>query len=333
MQNNLLEKTKELCRIYGIQPARSKGQNFLINEDVYDSIVEAAELKNDDIVLEVGPGLGFLTSKLAKKVKQVIAVELDDILAHYLKTAIKTQGIKNVEVVNENILDFIMQYAVCSIDKENKLHTKYCIPNTKYKIVANLPYNITSVFLRKFLSETEIHPVKSGSAGVKQFHRARPEMMVLMLQKEVAERITAHPGEMSLLAISVQFYAEAEIVAGVPRKDFWPAPEVDSAIIKLKLKDPSALIGHLPLLRGGKIYSPLPRGSEEGVEKSFFRLVKIGFSAKRKMLKNNLAAGYHIPQAEAEKKIIKVGLDGKIRAQELSIKDWAKLVSEFGGFE
>ncbi|KKR19079.1 MAG: Ribosomal RNA small subunit methyltransferase A [Parcubacteria group bacterium GW2011_GWE2_39_37] len=135
---NLLDQTKKICKLYDIQPARSKGQNFLIREEVYDKIVEAAEIKKDEIVLEVGPGLGFLTAKLAKQAKKVIAVELDDKIAETLKTALLLQKAENIEVINKNVLDIQ-------------------VLASGYKIVANLPYNITSVFLRKFLS-TEHRP-------------------------------------------------------------------------------------------------------------------------------------------------------------------------------
>ena len=270
---NLLQETKQLCDLYHIKPARSKGQNFLINEEVYDKVVESANLNKNDVVLEVGPGLGFLTAKLAQNVKKVIAVELDDKLASALQTGLDSRGVKNVEVKNENILD---------------INSKFKIQN--YKIVANLPYNITSVFLRKvFESEQKL------------------SLMVLMLQKEVAERIVAKLGKMSMLAVSVQFYSEGEIIQYVPKEDFWPQPEVDSAIIKLKIKNEKLKVN----------------------EKDFFRLVKFGFSSKRKMLKNNLSGGYHISQTEAEEKIKKAGFNPKIRAQELSVIDWIKLLGEF----
>lgn len=290
---NLAEHTKELCQQYGIKPNRSKGQNFLINEDVYDKIIESADLNENDIVLEVGPGLGFLTAELSQKVKRVIAVELDDKLAEILQTGLKSQKIQNIKVLNENVLDFDF-YAL-------PLTEGACLSGRqvgggrigdliKYKIVANLPYNITSVFLRKFLEAEH-----------------KPELMVLMLQKEVAERIVAQPGEMSLLAVSVQFYADPKIIRYVPKEDFYPQPEVDSAIIKLKVKSEKLKVN----------------------EKDFFRLVKFGFSSKRKMLKNNLAGGYHITQKEAENIIKNAGFNPKIRAQELSVSDWKKLLGSF----
>ncbi|MFH1255248.1 MAG: 16S rRNA (adenine(1518)-N(6)/adenine(1519)-N(6))-dimethyltransferase RsmA [bacterium] len=267
---DLLNETKAICKLNNIKPSRSRGQNFLIEEDIYNQIIESADLREDDIVLEVGPGLGFLTAKLAVKAKKVIAVELDDKLVEVLKYRLEKQNIKNVEAINENILNFKSE--------------------RNFKIVANLPYNITSVFLRKFLSESEI----------------KPKLMVLMLQKEVAERICAKAGQMSLLSVSVQSCAKPEILLTVSRKNFWPEPEVDSAIVKI---------------------SPDSRNffSDKINEKDFFRLVKSGFSAKRKMLKNNLASGFGISQAESENRITSAGFNPKIRAQELSVEDWEKL--------
>ena len=293
---NLLQQTRDLCNLYEIEPARSKGQNFLIKEEVYDEIIASADLKPDDIVLEVGPGLGFLTAKLASKVKQVIAVELDDKLAEILRIGLMSQGVKNVEVVNKNVLDFSMFNCKSGTDNlqeynhSNLLYQGGVVQTLKYKIVANLPFNITSIFLRKFLE-----------ADVK------PELMVLMLQKEVAERIIAKPPKMSLLAVSVQLYSQPEIIKIVSADNFWPKPAVDSAVIKLKIKSQKSKVS----------------------EKDFFRLVKIGFSSKRKMLKNNLANGYKIEPNEVENKLKNIGLDVKIRAEGLSVDNWLKLFGEF----
>ena len=273
---DLLEKTKQLCRLYDIKPARSLGQNFLIREGVYDQIIDRADLKANDTVLEVGPGLGFLTARLASRANRIVAVEIDRKLAGILRTGLMAQNIKNVEVINEDILK------LRTLDHGLE----------KFKVVANLPYNITSIFLRRSLEA-----------------KVKPELMVLMLQKEVAQRIAVSPGQMSLLSVSVQFYAEAEIIKLVPKEFFWPKPEVDSAIIKI---------------------TPRPRPRLDDMKiKEFFKLVKIGFSARRKMLKNNLAAGLRIDQAEAGAKIKSVGLNEKIRAQELSVDDWLKLLAAF----
>lgn len=272
---NLLDYTINFCRENGIKPARSKGQNFLIDETVYEQIIAAAEISSEDTVLEVGPGLGFLTEKICAQAKKVLTIELDDKLFALLEKKIAEKKLDNLEARNLNVLDF-------RIDEWAE--------RGKYKIVANLPYNITSVFLRKFLSS-----------------EFPPESLVLMLQKEVAERIAAKPGKMSLLAVSVQFYADAEIVLSVPSEKFWPAPEVDSAVIKIVAR---------------KKYTDID-------EDKFFQLVKIGFSAKRKMLKNNLASGFHISMDEASKKIVQAGFAEKVRAQELGVGDWTKLLKEF----
>ena len=311
------EEIKQLCDTYKIKPARSRGQNFLISEEVYDRIVEIADLRKDDVVLEVGPGLGFLTERLAKKVKKVVAVELDDKLAVVLALRLKEQGLDNVEIINEDILQLNMTNPSPSTGRDlinsplergegcvggRQIHPNPFVLRSggqaggeclKYKVVANLPYNITSIFLRKFLSGEN-----------------RPQSMTLLLQKEVAERIVAKPGKMSVLAISVQYYAESKIIDYVGKEKFWPAPEVNSAIIKIDLKQ--NLAGNVDK------------------EKDFFRLVKIGFSSRRKMLKNNLMAGYKISQEIAKDRLKSAGLDEKIRAQDLSVVDWKKLFVQFG---
>jgi len=284
---DLLKETKDWCEKYDIIPARSKGQNFLIDESVYHKIVTTADLRPDDIVLEVGPGFGFLTEQLAKRVKQVIAVELDDKLAEILKERLTAEKIENVEIVNEDILEV----------RSEKLEVR----SNEYKIVANLPYNISSRFLRQFLGSDQL----------------RPKMMVLMLQKEVAARVAAKPGEMSLLAVSVQFFCQPEIISLVPKTAFWPAPEGDSAIMKLEVRSKESEAKSVKL--------------EGGNEKDFFRLVKIGFSARRKKLLNNLAAGYRIGKPEALAAVLAAGLSENVRPQDLSVADWIKLfkISEF----
>jgi 16S rRNA (adenine1518-N6/adenine1519-N6)-dimethyltransferase len=231
-------------------------------------------------------------------------VELDDKLAKTLREKLVTDEIKNVEVINEDILKLriaVILEQASSGERSDRTPRSYrpslgsgLQDDIRYKIVANLPYNITSIFLRKFLTCEN-----------------KPKSMTLMLQREVAERIVANPGIMSLLAVSVQYYADIKIISTVSREKFWPQPEVDSAIIKIDLK-PRARIGSVDK------------------ELDFFRLVKIGFSSRRKMLKNNLSAGYHISQEIAKNKIKTVGLEEKIRAQDLSLADWEKLFVQFG---
>lgn len=276
--SDLAHKTKEICRILEIKPARSKGQNFLIHEGIYDDIIKASNIGPNDEVLEVGPGLGFLTVRLVDKAKKVVAVELDDKLAAYLYTGFGVTNQEKVKIINQDILRF---------NPEQEF-------SGKYKIVANLPYNITSIFLRTFLSS-----------------KHKPESIVLMLQKEVTERIIAQPPDMSLLAVSVQHYSEPEIIRQVKSEYFWPAPEVDSAVIRFTVKPP--------------IFS-----AEQ--DKMFFRLVKAGFSAKRKMLKNNLAGGLRIDQEKISVAFKLVGINDKERAENLSLANWYQLFAALSKF-
>lgn len=268
---DLLKKTKEICRLFEINPARSKGQNFLVSSQIYDDIVKAADISNKDEILEVGPGLGFLTVRLAKQAKKVVAVELDNKLAAYLQAGFAAANQEQVKIINQDVLKFNPSLEF----------------NDKYKIVANLPYNISSIFLRSYLSNPK-----------------KPEKIVLMLQKEVAQRIVAKPGEMSLLALSVQHYAEAKILQYVSAVHFWPEPEVDSAVIEIVLKN---------------------NLSDAFEDKKFFRLAKAGFSAKRKMLKNNLAGGLQLSPNKISRAFIKANILEKSRAEDLSLNDWYKL--------
>lgn len=300
--SEILKKTREICQLMEIKPARSKGQNFLINEKIYDEIVKVAAIDPDDIVLEVGPGLGFLTAKLGEKAKKVIAVELDDKLAVYLNMAIAAEDVDNVEIVNEDILRFDL----ASYFKKQGYELKQ-----KYKIVANLPYNISSVFLRTFLST-----------------QLKPETITLMLQKEVAQRIVATAPDNNLLALSVAFYAQAEIIREVKAGNFWPEPSVDSAVIKIKLLKPEErnafFIEHkVDLSNEGEIIN---------LEKNFFRFLKISFSAKRKMIKNNIMAGVKIEAAEVEKALLKNKINIKARAEDLSLDEFKKLFASIYHF-
>jgi 16S rRNA (adenine1518-N6/adenine1519-N6)-dimethyltransferase len=278
-----LQTIQSLSKKYGIRPSKDLGQSFLIDQSILEKIVTAAELTEDDIVLEIGPGFGTLTQELARRVKKVIAVELDRRLVEAFHNTMA--GISNVEIVQGDVL---------TLKIENwKLEN--------YKIVANLPYSITSAVLRKFLEE-----------------EPKPSMIVVMVQKEVAERVCALPGEMSMLSVSVQFYGKPEIIGVVPRSSFWPEPEVDSAILRITNY---AAFGGTPPKGGGPITSDY--------ERAFFRLVRMGFSSRRKQLQNNLAGGLRISKEAASDFIAKAGLPSKVRAQELSIDDWKKLAANY----
>jgi 16S rRNA (adenine1518-N6/adenine1519-N6)-dimethyltransferase len=275
---DLLGKTKEICRLFKISPARSKGQNFLVSSKIYDDIVKAANILSSDEILEVGPGLGFLTVRLARVAKRVVAVELDDSLATYLQTGLEAAGQETVKVINQDILKF-------------NPSEEFSGP---YKIVANLPYNISSIFLRSYLSAPH-----------------KPQTIVLMLQKEVAQRIVAQPGDMSLLAVSVQHYAEASIIQSVSATNFWPVPEVESAIVYFNLKD--------------NIF-------DKTEDRKFFRLVKAGFGAKRKMLKNNLVGSLQISPDKVAASFQKANILEKTRAEDLSLSDWYKLFAAISNY-
>ncbi len=192
-----------------------------------------------------------------------------------------------------------------------------------YKVVANLPYSITSAALRKF---TESEP--------------RPEMVVVMVQKEVAERVCAGLGEMSVLSVAVQFYGKPEIVRIVPRTAFWPEPQVDSAILRITMREEPPTFAPSPQSSPRRGEEVEERGSRarsgeeeergahargEAGEKIFFQLVKIGFSSRRKQLQNNLAAGFRVSSETAKQWIMSAGLDPKIRAQDLSMEEWGRL--------
>lgn len=249
------------------------GQNFLKDKSVVKKIIDSADLQPDDFVIEIGPGEGVLTEKLAKYAKKVVAIEIDRNLADKLQK--KFQNKPNIEIVNEDILKINLP----------ELFKRYNLQTTNYKLIANLPYYITSPIIRLFL---EI--------------KIQPKEMILMVQKEVAQRIVEKPGKMSILAISVQYYAHPEILFEIKKEAFEPIPQVDSAVIKIS-----------------NIKSPAPNSS-------FFRLVRAGFCAKRKTLANNLLNSLHLDKKEVEEKLKNIGLTSTTRAQELSIADWQKIL-------
>jgi len=255
----------QFLRANEIWAKRTMGQNFLVDSEVLDKIIVAADISPSDVILEIGPGLGVLTEGLSEKAGKIIAIEKDDKLTEMLES--KFSG-TNVEILHQDALEF----------DPTELG--------EYKLVANIPYNITSLIIRKFLETSN-----------------KPERLILMVQKEVAERITARPGDMSLLSVSVQFYAEAEIISLVKNTSFYPSPKIDSAVIKISPKELS----------------------KEVNEKEFFRLVKFGFASKRKTLENNLSAGMHITKQDASDIIKAAGLEARIRAEALTIENWIKL--------
>ena len=283
---SLLARTQKLLRRSGLRARKGLGQHFLIDENVLEQILSAAQLAPEDMVVEVGPGLGVLTRELAKHAGRVVAIELDNNLAALLKESLSP--FKNVTIINEDVLKIDPSALLRELKAENP--DKYGTPyvNRRYKVVANLPYYITSPVLRHFLEA----PIK-------------PQSMVVMVQKEVAEEITAKPGRMSLLSIGVQLYGLPTIVAQVPARSFYPAPAVDSAILKV-----------MPYSR-----PPVEIADDE----SFFRLVRAGFCAARKQLANSLAQGLGISKEEGLGLLARAQIDSQRRAESLSIQEWAHL--------
>lgn len=257
---------------YGLRADKSLGQNFLQDPSALEKIVRAAEIQEDDCVLEIGPGLGSLTRYLAVSSRIVAAVELDPDLLTPLQAVLAPYP--NVRVVHGDILDL----AIADL-----------VDQPGYIVAANIPYNITSAIIRHLL---ESDP--------------KPRRIVLTIQKEVAERICAAPGDLSLLALSVQVYGKPSIAARIPAGSFHPVPNVDSAVLRIDIHpQPLIPVEMLPV---------------------FFKLIKAGFSQKRKTLRNSLSSGLHIKPADAEALLQSAGIDPMRRAETLSIEEW-KVVS------
>lgn len=266
---------KEQLRKYNIRPNKTMGQNFLINKNTLERIIKAADLNKDDIVLEVGPGLGILTKELIKQSKKVIAIEKDEQMINVLKQELG--DCENLKIIHGDVLDEI---------KNSKLKIQ------DYKVVANIPYYLTSHLIRTLLESEN-----------------QPKEIVLLIQKEVAERICAHSHrtgqvKMNLLAVSVQFYGIPEIISYVPKENFLPEPKIDSAIIKItNIKKP------------------------DNIDiKKFFKLIKAGFSSPRKQLANNLSNGLNLDKEEIKKALAECNLNIQARASNLSIEDWVSLL-------
>ena len=273
MASSLLTQTRRLLRQFDLRARKGLGQHFLIDGEVLKRITSAAELTPADVVIEVGPGLGVLTRELARQGGWVIAIELDNKLAAALKQTLAS--FNNITIINDDVL----RIEPGDLIKE---------PKTGYKVVANLPYYITSPVLRHFLEAS-----------------AKPQVMIVMVQKEVAEAIVAKPGEMSLLSVSVQFYGEPRIIGYVPAQCFYPAPKVDSAILRINVYP----------------QPPVPVTDE----RSFFELVRAGFSAARKQIANSLAQGLGLPKTEVLYLLAEAGILPRRRAETLTIDEWARL--------
>jgi len=265
-------EVKRLLRQSGLKAKKGLGQHFLIDEKALETIVIAAELSSEDIVIEVGPGLGVLTIELARRAGKVIAVEFDTKLASLLKR--RLASLPNVNIVNADILKVSPSQL---LGGENN-----------YKVVANLPYYVTSPILRYFV---EASP--------------KPSLMIVMVQKEVGTAIAASPGKMSLLAISLQVYSKPKIISYVSSQSFYPQPKVDSAIVRFDLfPEPAVKIADID---------------------GFFKVVRCGFSSPRKQLRNSLAHGLEVKPAEVGLLLEKARIEPQRRAETLSLEEWARL--------
>jgi 16S rRNA (adenine1518-N6/adenine1519-N6)-dimethyltransferase len=284
---SLLSQTKKVLREFNLRVKKGLGQHFLVDDAVLQKIVETADLHPDDTVIEVGPGLGILTSELARRAGWVIAIELDNTLADILQ---KTLPYDNTVILNENVLGVDTQLLL-----EHRA-PRFPTSLTGYKVVANLPYYITSPVLRHFLEA----PVK-------------PSAMVVMVQREVAGVITAGDGERTLLSVAVQFYGKPSIVTIVPAAAFYPPPDVDSAVVKIDVYP----------------HSPYDVADPDG----FFKLVKAGFTAARKQIANSLTQGLAIDKTDVKLMLAAAGIDGQRRAETLTIQEWADLWNIFLGME
>ena len=264
-----------LLKRYGLRADKRLGQNFLQDPLALENIASCAEIRPTDVVLEIGPGLGSLTRYLAVAAKEVVAIELDEKLLTPLKTVLAPYP--NVRLILGDIL---------------KLAPRELIHEENYIVVANIPYYITSAVVRHLL-ESEF----------------KPRRIVLTIQKEVAQRICAEPGDLSLLALSVQVYGKPRIAARIPAGAFFPAPNVDSAILCVDIYS-----------------SPLIKADSLDV---FFRLIKAGFGQKRKTLRNSLSSGLHISPAQAVELLTRSNVDPQRRAETLSIPEWQELCSHY----
>ncbi len=266
-----VRELRNLLYAHNMRPNKAFGQNFLIDRSILMKIVAAAEIDANDEILEVGAGTGVLTRELARQARRVVAVELErDMLALLAKT---TSYFPNVELIARNLLF---------------LNPVEIFGQAPYKLVANLPYYITAPTFRHFLESAN-----------------PPHVLVVMVQQEVAQRIVAQPGDLSLLAISVQFYGQPRIMAHVPASSFYPAPKVDSAILRVDVHDDAPL-------------TALER-------ESFFRLVQAGFSERRKQLHNSLTHGLHYKNEIIRAWLAEAGIEASRRAETLSIVEWLHL--------
>jgi 16S rRNA (adenine1518-N6/adenine1519-N6)-dimethyltransferase len=273
---------RRLLRAAGLRPRKSLGQNFLIVESALARVAAAAALQPEDTVLEIGAGVGSLTRHLAAAARHVAAIEIDPGLIPILHSVLAP--FPNVTVIQGDILAQPVELLVGGV-----------APGT-FKVAANIPYYITSAVIR--------HLVESA---------ARPGRIVLTVQKEVADRICAAPGKMSLLALSVQYYGKPSLAGMISAESFFPVPDVESAIVCMDLEGS-------------------PHRSREESE-LLFRIARAGFSQKRKMLRNTLSAGLRLPAVQAASVLERAGVDSARRAETVSVEEWIRITETFASTE
>jgi 16S rRNA (adenine1518-N6/adenine1519-N6)-dimethyltransferase len=263
---------KKSLRQSGLKARKGLGQNFLIDDTVLNNIISAADLTAKDFVIEVGPGLGTLTSELVKNAGTVVAVELDEKLSSQLK--LKFSGLANLCVINADILEV----NIADLLKDQRT----------YKVVANIPYYITSPIFHYFLEA----PLK-------------PSLMVMMMQREVGEAIIAEPGKLSMLAISVQVFSKPRVISIVSPQSFYPQPKVESVIVRFDVRDePAVKVMDLD---------------------NFLSFVKCGFKSPRKQLRNSLATGLGKKTDEISLLLVRANIDSQRRAETLTLNEWQNL--------
>lgn len=270
---NLREETEFILKKYGLRANKKLGQNFLINEEIINQIIEKADVNKNDTIIEIGPGLGSLTAKLLENANKVIAIELDSNMSNILKERFCLYD--NFELIEKDVLKVDL----------NEIVEKY----DSVKVVANLPYYITTPIIMKLLEE-----------------RLKLKSITVMVQKEVGERFCAVPNskEYGAITISINYYTKPEIIIDVPKENFEPMPEVDSCVIKLDVRNVPPV--------------------ELKNEKDFFNLIKAGFSQRRKTINNSLAS-MGISKEKIKNVLEKLSIDSKLRAENLTMEQFADI--------
>jgi len=282
----MIDQVRALLQRYQIAPSKGLGQNLLVNEDIYRRIVEAAALTRDDMVLEIGPGLGMLTRRLAERAGRVAAIELDRKMVALLM--VELSDLPNVAIIAGDALELDPVDVLRAVGAD----PARAAPGVGYKVVANLPYYITSRALRHLLADS-----------------VRPSLLVLMVQKEVADRLRAKPGQHSLLSLSVQVFGQVEQVCRVPASAFYPQPKVSSAVVRITTYDAPLVPEHLLA--------------------AFFQLLRAGFAQKRKQLHNSLAANLALSADRVAALLAAADIPPTARPQALTMAQWCALAEAF----